>query len=186
MRTLLELVNEVPKIIPKRIGEVAEMSAAIAYSNTDEEPLVVHLGTPEDLLTAFPHEGIAEDEAPVGFRRISAVTLINNSGIYLALDIDRVKRHGGLERFKKDLGDDYDEVFLGGYSEEDFPTGLGSETLCTTGLIREASKFQRLGAINRMSYGQTKLALSLSISQLAMGIPMPEQMTIEMAKSEDI
>lgn len=66
MDDLVWLVNQARHVVPKRLGKVEELCPAIVYSNTDEEPQKLYLGKPEDLLTAFPHEGIAEAEAPVG------------------------------------------------------------------------------------------------------------------------
>lgn len=181
MSDFVALVNATPHIIPKRIGEVSELCPAIVYSGADEEPQKLYLGSPADLLTAFPHEGIAEAEASVSYRRISAVTILSESGIHLAVDAERTERRGGLEVVQASLGGEFDEIFIGGFSE--YPDSSADvRTMCTTGLIRQASLYARLAEINQLDKDQTELALGICISQLANGMPMRDQDVIAMAK----
>lgn len=182
---LVELVNAIPKVIPERVGVVETLTAAITYSDNDKDAPALYMGSEEALLTAFPHDEIAESITTKPANRVSAVSILASNGIFLALDVDQVSINGGLERFQEALGDEFDEVLLGGYAEDE-SSRPGIETLCTTGLIREVSKFMRLGTLNQMTMGQTQLAAELSISQLANGLPMSELMCLDFAKSEDI
>lgn len=181
MEDFIWLVNETPHVIPRRLGTVTELCPAIVYSDNENVLQKLYLGTPEDLLTAFPHEGIAEEEAPKGYRRVSAVTVLTESGIHLAVDGDRTERVGGLGVIQEGVGSEFDEVFVGGFSE--YPgSSADVRTMCTTGLIRQVSLYSRLAEINQLDRDQTALALGISISQLANGMPMREQDVIDMVK----
>ena len=181
MDDFIWLVNETPHIIPRRLGTVSELCPAIVYSDKEDEPQRLYLGKSEDLLTAFPHEGIAETEAPKGYRRVSAVTVLTESGIHLAVDGDRTERVGGLGVIQDGVGSEFDEVFVGGFSE--YPDShVDVRTMCTTGLIRQASLYSRLAEINQLDRDQTAFALGISISQLANGMPMRELDVIAMVK----
>ena len=181
MNELLRLVNTVPRIIPKRIGEVTGMCPAIVYAHTDDELYKLFMGDPDDLLKVFSHQEIAKTETPTDNRRISAVTLLTESGIYLAVDQDRTKRQCGLEAVQSSLEHEFDEVFIGGFSE--YPDSTeGAETMCTTGLIRMASKYVSLAQNNNFDSSQTELALGMCISQLAIGMPMTDQDIIYLVK----
>jgi hypothetical protein len=128
---LLWLVNNTPKIIPQHMGKVEELCPTIVYSE-DDGKYSLHLGDSEDILVSSCHEDIAPTEAPVGFRRISAYTVLAESGINLAIDSNRIRSLGGLAVIKASMDREFNEVFVGGLSED--PDVLDfAKTICTVG-----------------------------------------------------
>lgn len=181
MEDLLWLINNGQHVKPKRIGEVQEVSPAILYAEDEDTSHVLHIGKPQDFFTGWAHEDIAKEEAPTSYRRISAVTILADTGIHLAIDGDSAKRRGGLERFQHELAHESDDVFVGGFSEYE-DVSVGARTIDTVGLIRTAAKWVNLGRNERFTRDQTKLAFEISNSQLANGLPMHEFHVIELVK----
>jgi len=179
------LVNNTPHIIPERMGEAEELCPAIVYAETNEETPRLYMGSPSDYLTSWPHEDIATKEASIGYRRISAVVILSESGVQLGVDNDRTNLAGGIEGVQAALGHEFDEIFVGGLAENP-DANRGAQTLNTTGLIRHAAMYSRIARINSFSPEQAKLALGISISQLANGLPMADQAIIDMVRSTSI
>jgi hypothetical protein len=181
MNDFIWLVNNTPRVIPQHIGTVEGLCPSIVYSK-DDGKYSLHMGNSQEILVASCHKDIAKAEAPVGLRRISAVTVLAESGIHLAIDGDRTKKLGGLAVIKASMAKEFDEVFIGGLSED--PDVLDfAKTMCTVGLIREASTYARLAGMNGLNRRQTATALSLFINQQSQGISLRAQDVITLVKS---
>lgn len=166
---LISLCESATHIIPDTVGKITEMRPAVIHTPQDGRPNELYIGEQYMLIGAFAHSRVVGKLKPN--KRISAVQLVADTGMHLAVNYEPAEMFGGFDIVTKDIEQGYESVFYGGFSDRE-ESSEEVRAVCSVGLIREASNWLTQGYNYELGMHDTKMLLGISVDRLARGEPI--------------